>query len=258
MGKWGGRELGLRSDLDFIFVSVNDASTVAQKTAKRFLSRMTEPHKGGSIYSVDMRLRPSGHAGPILVSVAQLQEHLMTKAAAWERQSYLRARPLISLTINPAQTACVRGLSKEDRAELLMIRQKLFVQSPLSGAVDLKLEYGGLAAIEFAAQIALLSRREFSLDPSTQGMIHYLQGVDSRWRETGPMLLEKYEFLRTIEQLQQLTTSQSGSKLQMKSDSFKRLALILGSQVSALEQKLRNLFSETTLALNQVNDLGEK
>ena len=254
LGKWGGRELGLRSDLDFVFVTDSSPTVEEQKVAKRFLSRITEPHRGGAIYSVDMRLRPSGSSGPIIVSKDELGRYLSEKAAAWERQAYLRCRSLSDPNFYPAKIGARRGLSPEDRTELRMIREKLFSFST-EGTVDLKLTFGGLADIEFSAQIALLSRREFSLDPSTSGMIQYLESIDDQWRNVGPQIRRCYESLRVIEQLYQLTTSQSGSKMRLKSDEFRRLALVLGLSSSDLDERIRSLFDSVTESLRAVREL---
>ncbi len=255
LGKWGGRELGLRSDLDFIFITRNDPSPTAQKTAKRFLSRITEPHRGGSIYPVDMRLRPSGNAGPILVSEEKLHEYLLHKAAAWERQAYLRARPLTTLNDSPAKSAASRGLSPEDLNELRSIRSQLFSNQINSDVFDLKFTVGGLADIEFTTQIALLKRREFSLDPSTRGMIQYLEGIDANWAKVGPTIREGYEFLRKVEQLFQLTTSYTESKLRLKSNEFSRLARVLDLTAHDLFEELRARQKTLFDALKDVRDL---
>ena len=255
LGKWGGRELGLRSDLDFIFVSPKGSpSEKDQKIARRFLSRISEPHRGGAIYSIDLRLRPSGNAGAILVAQDQLLEYLETKAAAWERQAYLRARPLVSLSFHPAAIGARRGLSVADRDELKMIRGKLFGESSL-GDLDLKLSHGGLADVEFTAQIALLARGEFSLDPSTYGMIQYLESLDAEWKKVGPRIRDDYDFLRRIEQLYQLTTSQSGSKLRLKSAEFRRLALVLDQSPADLEASVRFSFERIDESLRGVRVL---
>ncbi len=254
MGKWGGRELGLKSDLDFMFVVPNEPTMLDQKIARRFLARMTEPHRGGSIYAVDMRLRPSGHAGPMLVSQSALNEYTSVKAAAWERQAYLRARPLDSIVSlktgikfeSPAKLASQKGLSTEDLQELIMIRGKLF-HPAMPGEIDLKLNHGGLADIEFCVQIALLAQRAWTLDTSTAAMIQYMESIDNQWKKAGSFVREMYLFLREVEQLYQLTTSQSGSKIRVKSDEFKRLALLYDCSASELEGKIR-------LVLTQVQD----
>jgi glutamate-ammonia-ligase adenylyltransferase len=255
MGKWGGRELGLRSDLDFIFVTPQEPRPEDHKLARRFLARMTEAHRGGSIYAVDMRLRPSGNAGPILISQTSLDLYLKNEAAAWERQAYLRARPLEAISFSPAKSGGSKGLSPDDLAELAMIRAKLFnVAKP--GDLDLKLTDGGLADVEFTAQIELLKRpelfTEMSIDPSTSGMIKTLETSDATWASIGSELRARYRFLRSLEQLFQLTTSQSGSKLRTKSDEFRRLALVMKCDPHELESQIIAQFQTITDLLKSV------
>jgi glutamate-ammonia-ligase adenylyltransferase len=198
---------------------------------------MTEAHRGGAIYAVDMRLRPNGHAGPMLMSEKSLETYLSNQAAPWERQAYLRARPLQAIAFSPAQVGSARGVSKEDLTELAMIRSKLF-HPPRVGEIDLKLTDGGLADVEFTTQIALLKRREFSIDPSTSGMIKTLEQGDAEWASIGSELSDRYRFLRGVEQLFQLTTSQSGSKLRTKSDEFRRLSLVMKCEPQDLEAQI--------------------
>lgn len=268
MGKWGGRELGLRSDLDFVFVTPNEPQADDHKLARRFLARITEPHRGGAIFAVDMRLRPSGNAGPILISESRLKGYLDgslseldgsldSKAAAWERQAYLRARPLSPISFSPAQASSSGGLIDEDLTALEMIRSKLFFKDE-PGVLNLKLSDGGLADVEFTAQIALLARREFSLDPSTSGMVQYLERVDETWSSIGAEVRERYEFLRRVEQLFQLTTSQSGSKLRTKSDEFKRLALVMKLSPEELEQTLTQHFQALRHCLEKVRSFARR
>ncbi len=248
LGKWGGRELGLRSDLDFIFVTPAEPQPLDQKIARRFLAaRISEPHRGGAIYSVDMRLRPSGNAGPLLVSSAGLREYLENQAAPWERQAYLRSRLIgrsgerASIDFHPAQVASSRGLSSADEKELEMIRSKLFIEESMD-ELDFKLTTGGLADVEFTAQIALLRRKEFALDPSTSGMIQYLEGVESSWQKVGATIHAAYQSLRKIEQLYQLTTRHSGSKIRVKSEEFNRLALLMEKIAQHLNFRYENFF----------------
>lgn len=267
MGKWGGRELGLRSDLDFVFVTPDEPTAAENKLARRFLARMTEAHRGGAIYAVDMRLRPSGNAGPMIISQTALAEYLARDAAAWERQAYLRARPLVdprttdpvgavgagvtAVAADPKSIGAAKGLSDEDRRELAMIRSKLFVGGK-PGEIDLKLTDGGLADVEFTAQIALLAMKDFSIDPSTSGMMKTLEERDSAWAQAGPELREHYRFLRGLEQMFQLTTSQSGSKLRPKSDEFRRLASVMKRDPQELESQIVATFQMISDLLKSV------
>lgn len=265
LGKWGGREMGLRSDLDFVFLTSAPPSSDQQRLARRFLNRMTEAHRGGSIYSVDLRLRPSGQAGPILVQVDQLIEHLQTKAEAWERQSWLRARSLPKLPhLLPTRVRDIildRGISKEEELQLANIATQLFKTVPTfdeanfkfvnapKGAIDLKLTNGGLAPIEFAAQIAVLQAGPATpeldrklLETSTHSMIQFLEGLRvtslTNWKALGPDLRETHQWLRTIEQWVRVTGDIAGSQLNLGSNEFRRFAKTSGENPERFPKQL--------------------
>ncbi len=253
LGKWGGRELGFRSDLDFIFVTENEPTPAQQRLSKRFIHWLSQPNRGGVIYNIDTRLRPSGAAGPLLVSKLQLKNFLENSAEAWERQAYLRAKPLYDFSFKPAESASLRKLSSSEQLRLKDIRTQLLNHDPNS--FDLKLRLGGLVDIEFAAQVSLLERAQFSLDSSTDGMIQYNMSQDESWKQCGFQLLQNYNFLRTVEQMYQLTSSQSHAKLK-KSDqaqsSFAVLATNLNLDVEHFTKKLQNIFNENIELLTQL------
>lgn len=263
LGKWGGRELGLRSDLDFVFVTATAPSNGQHRLARRFLNRMTGSHRGGSIYSVDLRLRPSGHAGPILIHIDQLIEHLKGSAAAWERQSWLRARSIDTLPHRLGNdviaTILDRGLTKQEDLELAEIALKLFKPIPMDmtkGLVDLKLVHGGLAPIEFAAQIEVLRSGPTTrphnrnlLETSTRGMFHFLEGFEAT---TSPRkaLLDSLQathlWLRRSEQWVRVTGDVSGSALSLGSKDFLRFAKTSGEAADKFPEILRTKLIESS------------
>lgn len=231
LGKWGGNELGFQSDLDFLFYYSGEESNKSIRLAKRFLNRLTETHRGGHLYSADLRLRPSGGSGPLLVSHDSLIAYLAQDAKPWERQSWLRARSVPRLPChidrNIFSTILTRGLSPSEELELQEVGHKLFKPIPsfkTQTFVDLKLCIGGLASIEFAAQIAILREgsalaRTFSstmeipfgssLETSTECMIQLLEEYSvlqgSAWKRFGPQLRIFHNRLRSLEQLAILT-----------------------------------------------------
>ena len=90
-GKLGGEELNYSSDIDLVFICDGEAKpfdTLAQKL-NRALSDVT-PY--GFMYRVDLRLRPWGNAGPLVVSTAAYLDYLQTQAQLWEKQALLKAR----------------------------------------------------------------------------------------------------------------------------------------------------------------------
>ncbi|MBC86381.1 MAG: hypothetical protein CL677_04305, partial [Bdellovibrionaceae bacterium] len=120
LGKWGGRELGIHSDLDFIFVTEDSPTPSQMKFARRFIARLTDVQRGGRLYSVDLRLRPSGQSGPLITSKSKLLKFLSEQAPAWLRQSYLRARDLDGqdYTQDLLKTAVAKDLTDAEIIEL--------------------------------------------------------------------------------------------------------------------------------------------
>lgn len=250
LGKWGGRELGFRSDLDFIFLTDEEPSPTQQKLSRRVIAWLNQPSRGGVIYNVDTRLRPSGHAGPLLVSKAQLESFLRHQAQPWERQAYLKARPLFETDFSACQIASEVPLSPENEISLREIRAKLLIVD--AQVFDLKFQEGGLVDIEFAAQIGLLKGSQFSLDSSTQGMIQCLMRQYELWNNLGPILLKNYLHLRTVEQMHQLTNSQSQAKMKIDSQSFQALSANLSLDVKVLIHQLNDVFLENSRLLKEL------
>jgi glutamate-ammonia-ligase adenylyltransferase len=239
LGKWGGREFGAKSDLDFVFLVRGSPQAAQQKLARRFIHRLTESRRGGQLYSIDLRLRPSGHAGPILVEHDQLHQHLLTQAEAWERQSWLRARLLaeeqlrVKLDFSPSKICRSRPWTIADHEQVLSISRQLFKPIDANAFdLDLKLVRGGLASVEFAAQIDCLRLHEaseqFELEPSTQSMIHFLERTSSVWSTHSARLLDIYRRTRLVEQWHRLTGDVSNSKINFRAQETDRVARRLG------------------------------
>jgi glutamate-ammonia-ligase adenylyltransferase len=109
MGKGGGGELNVSSDLDLVFVYDEDGETGAhgdfpeaprpitnheffERLGRRLISALSEPTADGFVFRVDMRLRPHGDAGPLAVSTAMLEEYLLREGRDWERFAWLKGR----------------------------------------------------------------------------------------------------------------------------------------------------------------------
>ena len=218
LGKWAGAELGLRSDLDFIFVTPGAPSESDFKVARRFISRLTDPSRGGSLYDVDLRLRPSGQSGTLLVAIDKLHAYWRDFAKPWERQAYLRARPLRESLALDKSLLIEKGLSAEDLSELMDIRGKL-LRKPGADSIDIKYAPGGLVDIELETQTAILAKRLVCTETSTAGMLALL----------GEMKLTKiYYQLREFEQILQLSSSRKTGEAQLNSPIFMKAANLMG------------------------------
>ena len=111
MGKLGGAELNVSSDIDLIFVYDEDGETDGAnlrrritnheffaQLGRRVIALLNDVTADGFVFRVDMRLRPNGSAGPLAVSSAMLEEYLMSQGREWERFAWLKAR-IVSLPV---------------------------------------------------------------------------------------------------------------------------------------------------------------
>ncbi len=257
LGKWGGRELGLRSDLDFIFVCPKSPVEDDFKVARRFVSRLTDPQKFGHLFEVDLRLRPSGH-GALLIGLENLHSFWRDQAQAWERQAYLRSRPLDPAIHLDKSLLFERPITERDREELKTIREKLLKRNA-NDVIDLKYAPGGLLDIEFVCQIAFLdlgaslARDDFA---NTDVMISRLEQLDQNWRSTGARLRDLYQRQRLFEQMLQLAAERKQNTMQKGKPVFERTARLLSMDPDDAWLEIQNLQSQSCRLLNSLDPTG--
>ena len=102
MGKLGGRELNVSSDIDLIFVYPEDGDSNGtrsisnheffSKLGRRLIALIGDLTEEGYVFRVDMRLRPYGDSGPLVMSFAALEEYLVEQGREWERYAWIKAR----------------------------------------------------------------------------------------------------------------------------------------------------------------------
>jgi [glutamine synthetase] adenylyltransferase / [glutamine synthetase]-adenylyl-L-tyrosine phosphorylase len=172
MGKLGGHEMTAGSDLDLITV-YNFAGDAAQSTGPRSLpgsqyyTRLTQrliaalsaQTPEGSLYQVDMRLRPSGNQGPVATSLASFTGYQRHSAWTWEHLALTRARVISGpLELRQDIERCIAEVLRRprDRASVAsavrIMRGKIEDEKGTSDIWDLKHVRGGLIDIEFIAQ----------------------------------------------------------------------------------------------------------
>ena len=101
-GKLGGRELDYNSDLDLIFVYGAGAEAQSSgglpaheyyvRAGQKLLSYLGAPTEEGIAYKVDMQLRPSGKAGPLVSALDAFREYHQSSSQLWERQALIKTR----------------------------------------------------------------------------------------------------------------------------------------------------------------------
>lgn len=236
LGKWGGRELGLRSDLDFVFICETKPTEAEHKVARRLISRLSDAHRGGSLYEMDLRLRPLGHAGALLIQRESLFEFLHERAEIWERQAYLRARPLSGEPFDLGFLSQTE-VSRDQWIKLNDIRQRLH-KHPREGVNDLKFSPGGMSEIEFSVQLAMFEHHAPHSSPSTDDMIHSLQSVSGEWSSHGEELWKNYLFLRRVEQAIALSGQFRTHEIADDGELIQRCARVLKTRPETLSEEI--------------------
>ncbi len=172
LGKLGGREITIGSDLDLLFVYDSpgelDGSDGAKKLppvqyftrlSQRFISGLTAPTGEGSLYEVDMRLRPSGNAGPIASSLQAFSRYQTDAAWTWEHMALTRARIVqapehIAGPLNAAIHTVLTAERDPDKlvCDVADMRRRIVREHGSDYIWDVKELRGGLVDIEFIAQ----------------------------------------------------------------------------------------------------------
>ncbi|MDN3522036.1 bifunctional [glutamate--ammonia ligase]-adenylyl-L-tyrosine phosphorylase/[glutamate--ammonia-ligase] adenylyltransferase, partial [Halomonas ramblicola] len=178
-GKLGGIELGYGSDLDLVFV--HDAATQGSTDGERSLDNavfftrlgqriihlLTAVTPAGSLYEVDMRLRPSGNSGLLVSSLSAFADYQRREAWTWEHQALVRARVVAGHPDLAEGFAAIRREilghrrdTAELRAEVVKMRDKMRQHlggKSGEGEFDLKHDPGGMVDLEFLCQYAVLA-----------------------------------------------------------------------------------------------------
>ena len=171
LGKLGAHELTVGSDLDLVFVydapeaARSDgprplpAATYYARLGQRLVSNLSAKTAEGQLYEIDMRLRPSGNAGPIATTAANFAHYHAETAQPWELQALTRARVVAgderlaarvtqNIWENLARPRDERALGRAIRA----MRERIFKEHGREEAWNLKHAPGALVEIEFAIQ----------------------------------------------------------------------------------------------------------
>ena len=146
------------------------------RLTQRTVSSLTVATRRGTLYDVDMRLRPSGNKGPVATQYRAFIDYQMSEAETWEHMALTRARiiagdPTLARDVQKTiRTALTTPRDAEVlRKEVFDMRRLIASEKGEDDAWDLKLASGGLIDIEFIAQYLALRHahtRPDILDPS--------------------------------------------------------------------------------------------
>jgi glutamate-ammonia-ligase adenylyltransferase len=243
MGKLGGAELNVSSDIDLVFIYPEEGETQGprplshheffDRLGRRLIALLNDATDAGRVFRVDMRLRPWGDEGPLATSLEALEHYLVTQGREWERYAWIKSRTLsgdqadaLSAIVRPfvfrkyldyGAIAAMRGLHAQIRAE---VARREF-------ADHIKLGPGGIREIEFIAQAFQLIRggRDVSLQlRPTLGVLALLADKDLLPRQAVAELSGAYVFLRRLEHRLQYLDDAQTFELPVQEDDRGRIA----------------------------------
>jgi glutamate-ammonia-ligase adenylyltransferase len=253
MGKLGGRELNVSSDVDYIFVYPEDGETAGPKRidnfdfftrlGKRLIAALGEITADGQVFRVDMRLRPNGDSGPLVSSIAALERYFIAQGREWERYAWIKARVINSG--GNAQEEWMDALQKTARPFVfrryldfgaINAMRELHAQihrevMRKDRADHIKLGPGGIREIEFIAQVFQLIRggRDTRLQiRPTLAVLSHLAERCILPADTEAELHLAYKFLRKLEHRLQYVEDQQTYSLPTEETARENIAASMG------------------------------
>ena len=229
MGKLGGRELNVSSDVDLVFVYPEEGDVEGPRSLSnheffarlgtKIIGALNEITADGQVFRVDMRLRPWGDPGPLVCSFDALEHYFVTQGREWERYAWIKARAItggaakaLAEVVRPfvfrkyldfASIGAVRSLHAQIRREVK--------RRDLAG--NIKLGPGGIREIEFIAQALQLIRGGRDTALQARPTLAVLGALDARGllpQGAAAELTDAYVFLRRLEhRLQWLDDAQT-------------------------------------------------
>ncbi len=252
MGKLGGGELNFSSDIDLIFAWPEKGATRGgrreldnaqffTRLGQRLIKALDQPTQDGFVYRVDMRLRPFGDSGPLVLSFAALEDYYQEQGRDWERYAMVKARIMGDNGDAYANElrAMLRPFVFRRYIDFSVIQSLRNMKGMIAREVrrrglkdNIKLGAGGIREIEFIVQVFQLIRggREPSLQSRSLlptlaaiAQLHLLPEGDDR------ILREAYLFLRRLENLLQSINDEQTQTL--PGDELNRARLAWGMRV---------------------------
>jgi len=249
LGKLGGGELNFSSDVDLIFTYSEEGETRAErsisnhefftKLGRRLIHVLETPTPDGQTFRVDMRLRPNGNSGPIVLSFEATEHYYQTHGRDWERYAWIKARPVAG------DLAAGRSLLRDlrpfvyrkylDFGAVEAIRDmKELIERELKrkgASQNIKLGRGGIREIEFIAQSFQLIRGGRDLRLQTHQLFAALDALRAAGvldEETVNTLHKSYIFLRRTEHRLQMLADQQTHQLPSDPVAQARIAFASG------------------------------
>ncbi|MGP1614311.1 MAG: bifunctional [glutamate--ammonia ligase]-adenylyl-L-tyrosine phosphorylase/[glutamate--ammonia-ligase] adenylyltransferase, partial [Pollutimonas bauzanensis] len=273
MGKLGGRELNVSSDIDLIMLYGEEGETTGRRrishhefygrVTQRMMPVLSEMDADGQVFRTDLRLRPDGDSGPLAWSLEALENYLVSQGREWERYAWLKSRVIPCKAFagsDPAgqleqleslrtpfvyrkyfdfdALAALRGLRERIRQDW---QRRALARTGVDTVHNIKLGDGGIREIEFIVQLSQLIRggRMPSLQQrSLLSALHKQKSAGVIAPEVADNLEAAYCFLRRVEHMLQYREDEQTHLLPRDEAQCLGLAQAMGMTLPDFEARL--------------------
>ncbi|WP_188588312.1 bifunctional [glutamate--ammonia ligase]-adenylyl-L-tyrosine phosphorylase/[glutamate--ammonia-ligase] adenylyltransferase [Achromobacter denitrificans] len=295
MGKLGGCELNVSSDIDLIMLYGEEGETDGPRRishhefygrlTRRMMPVLSEVDANGQVFRTDLRLRPDGDSGPLAWSLDALEHYLIGQGREWERYAWLKARLMPAQAFEGSDSAAqARQLESlrvpfvyrkyfdfDALAALRALRERIrqdwqrraHARSGIDSANNIKLGDGGIREIEFVVQVAQLIRGGRMPALQKRGLLEALHAerVAGLMPEEDARRLEKaYRYLRRTEHALQYREDAQTHLLPGDPVQRAALAAAMGMSPADFESTLaahREFVSQTFRNVFRIMGMGE-
>jgi glutamate-ammonia-ligase adenylyltransferase len=273
MGKLGGQELNVSSDIDLVMLYGEEGDTPGPRRlsnhefygrlTQRMMPVLSERDANGHVFRTDLRLRPDGDGGPLAWSLDALELYLVAQGREWERYAWLKARPMPARAFEGSDPeAQVRQMESlrvpfvyrkyfdfDALASLRALRERIrldwerraLARNGMDSALNIKLGEGGIREIEFVVQLSQLIRGGRMPSLQVRGLLpalHCERDAGLIPAQDAARLEQAYRFLRRVEHALQYREDEQTHLLPADPAQRAGLAAALGMDANGFERVL--------------------
>ncbi len=269
LGKLGASELNFSSDIDLIFVCSNTSDVdleihhyqkILQDSIRLLSSHLEKMTSEGFLYRVDLKLRPWGRSGPLVMTINETENYYEASSEIWERFAWLRARQIMGseklacdLKARLKSFVYRRSLSEDDLDRFLEIKNEMCNARRKKRHWNVKVGEGGIRDIEFFIQMLQIVNAYRIPELQETGTISILNTLKNHGlveEEEAAEVLHSYLFLRKLENRLQMIEEQQTHELPDEHDKRIIIARSMGIAGKSNDEIL-DIF-ETELFANQM------
>ncbi len=270
MGKLGGQELNYSSDVDVLFVYADEGQASKQppaknaspgnglsnhqyfnKLAESFIAEVSRMTTEGTLYRIDLRLRPEGDAGPLSRSLAGYENYYSQWGQTWERMMLIKARCVAGDHALAAEFLEMvqpfrypRSVSSGVLREVAAMKDRIENEVVKAGELERNVKLGrcGIREIEFVAQTLQLlhaGRLPFLQNAQTVPVLEKLVQYNLLPPGEARSLISAYGFLRDVEHRLQMEDNLQTHTIPVSQPARERLAALMGFSTAAEFEKMR-------------------